>query len=461
MKSKKYWILIIVGIVLGLVCGMGIGIGVWIHYETKDTNTQWQGEKESSLNAKETGTIAMTEEITTETLPPEPVEIAISDIPELDQLYSFLDAFEGYDFSGKDVNFDCMNPTDRLLDGFFNHTHAIVDTVVEDHYIDEIHEETVLDDPLGQFRDTYGYRRVEINGLNWVIQNVYNVPEDKLEQLEYTYLQEHSDMYEYDGYYYKEFWTGMGGLGSYHNIVSARYDGTYYYFEIDDYSMPDYNNAGNTIVGIEPWKARYELKMKRKEVDGIEFWSLYSSRTLMADWARAYYDYIQDDEWFHGFFDPEVNAMVYTELDIAYIDEDDIPELIFLRNGYGSGSRILSYQDGKVICLFDSFGEVQYQEKGNLIYLLGNRGNSVEWDAIYKIEDGEFVEVGEYFSSWIIPEEVTKSYMWEGEEVSKEQYESLCTSKFDFGSARDASETQMTNATASGILYNWLLRQRE
>lgn len=115
---------------------------------------------------------------------------------------------------------------------------------------------------------------------------------------------------------------------------------------------------------------------------------------------------------------------------LVYIDEDDIPELYIMSGIVALGDTLLTYKDGELVKLhLYSYG-LSYMELQNMFRVGGGRMDRYH-DYIYKIEDGKFVMLhkGEFGA-----EEQTNvqcdeegnfiyEYVWDGIQVSKEEYE--------------------------------------
>ncbi|MBQ9198697.1 MAG: hypothetical protein IJ141_00775 [Lachnospiraceae bacterium] len=449
-KSFKWWIPL--SCVLGAVLvGGGILIGIKIANKNKNDNTTEITEEITTEEQVATPTEATTEaieetteEITTEEAPPERVEIAISDIPEQDMLNEFLDKYEHY---GTAINndFDCDNPPDYLLDCLFSPL-PIVELTTAPNYYEEDHTSEYGSDPLGKWE--WGYRKIGIDGIEWIERNILNLSDEEIARQKNSYFERNDDIYELDGYYYLSSPdTGIGYVGSYHNIVNAKYDGKYYYFIIDDYYIVDYMNNANSISGLPLNRGRYELTMELKEIDGIVFWSIYKCDSLATDWAQAYYNYIYSDNFL--FDSSEVS-----EIAIAYIDDDDIPEIIIYGFSDG-GADILSYQNGQVIHQSGSMGVINYIEKGNLLYIEGGWGGRIS-NILYKIENNEFIVIGEKNEVYD-SENTTVTYTWNGVDVTESEYNQNLSETFTNNNPKDMENHKMFNYVSS--LIDWLLGQ--
>lgn len=403
--------------------------------------------------------VETTEEITTETIPAEPIEIAISQVPELEKLKSFLDHYERY---GTYINmdFDSENPTCDILGYLMDPECAIAEVTMAPKYEIEEHPDENYGDPQGKLQ--YSYLKIRVDGIDWIEKNVFNMSDEAVQRVRESYFQLYDDVYELDGYYYAQYDPVNGGIyyGSYNNIVNVKYDGTYYYITVDDYDGFEYEKNGNSIANLVPWKSRYELKMELKEVDGVTFWSLHNCHSLSAEWARAYYECFHDGEISFDGMDSMLD-MGNAFVSAVYIDGDNIPELVYESCMYaGSGSFVLSYHNGEVMYDQPGFGFLDYIENENLFYRGGGTGGmGCIWEELCKIDNGQVVRIGskcEYTN-----EDGKIVYSWDGQEVTEEEYNRLLSENFDFGIAKDIYDSKIANITSVDELCNWLLFQYE
>ena len=442
-KPFKWWIPL--SCVLGAVLvGGGILIGIKIANKDKNDNTTEITEEITTEEQVATPTEAITEaieetteEITTEEAPPERVEIALSEIPEREKLDSLFDNLKNVFYGRFDVNmdFDCESPSDNLGNIFItSENHLMVDLSNAPSYDTEFIN---YEDPLGKYE--YGHYRVGVDGVIWCEKNIFNLSDDNINRINNNRL-EREDVYELDGYYYIEY-SGdfIAGFVSYsYDIINAKFDGTYYYFIVDYYSQEaDVYSDGtenNSLIG------RYEYKMQLKSVDGVTFWSLYNCHSLTADWAKAYYDYIEENfgEWID-------NAYIF------YLDDDDIPEVLVDGGAYAPAYYdLLSYQNGNIVKVENIYNgyDSSYIEKGNIFYseceTLSDKINS-----LYKIENGEFIEIGNEVTNL---SDGSLTYTWNGQNVSEDEYNKNFSENYD-------SNRAIQNTTGIQDIYSWLIWQ--
>lgn len=123
------------------------------------------------------------------------------------------------------------------------------------------------------------------------------------------------------------------------------------------------------------------------------------NRTSMTNWQAAYIQYIKDS-----------GEGTYYRYALAYIDEDDIPELIQYGVSFADGGTISTYSDGQVSTEWiynQASGASYYLDRGNVFYNCGGH-MGLYYDTLYQIVDGEVV--------------VLHAGCWEALDISYEQY---------------------------------------
>lgn len=135
------------------------------------------------------------------------------------------------------------------------------------------------------------------------------------------------------------------------------------------------------------------------------------------------------------------NAARY--MDLAYLDEDNIPELIIHTSLLISDEfYILSYHKGNVLegYIYTNYGSISYAEKKNLFRMSDGRMGYYS-DIFYSLSDGELKKVAEglYGEKWEDGELITDAegevyeYSWNGVVCSEEEYsnsiDTFCTSQ--------------------------------
>ena len=149
--------------------------------------------------------------------------------------------------------------------------------------------------------------------------------------------------------------------------------------EIDEYDGDLYFYSTDWIDDDPAGNADYLVKLGKKTENGV------------LPWNCAYYNYILQEINEAGWKVPYYE-WVY---ELMYIDNDSIPELYITYESNASGSRILSYHDGRVIEMQLGSGSLTYTEYGNAFVYSGGKADHY-FDHLMKIEQGEFVLVEEY-----------------------------------------------------------------
>ena len=197
----------------------------------------------------------------------DPVTIAVEDIPELEQLKTFINYFpgEGYDCEEYPEWFSIGN---MLPDSSM--TEIIVDYGL---YFPESYTE-YSEDPLGIFKNYVGNSyRLDINRLLWVEENILNMTEDNITSFNsglYNTPDSYSEYYlADDGYiYYRKGSAGSGG----NTIISeAMYDGQYYYIKTYLYDDMFYESDADYDPAEGPF---YYYTMELKNIDGKDYWTV-------------------------------------------------------------------------------------------------------------------------------------------------------------------------------------------
>lgn len=448
----------------------GTATGVILHLHDKDKEVIAEPTTEATSEvavSEETTTEGTTEitteattEVTTEAPPPEPYEIAVSEIPEMDSLYQFLNLFENY---GDDIdkNYSCENPPDDIVgdlltgDGTFEE-HGIVDLALAPGY--QFHQETTSDptEMIGIYSAA---------GIEWIEKNVLNMSDDAIQDVKDalpkgqpnklgTYL----DGDEY--YYYTEETGGWLEYGYCNEILKAEYDGIYYYLTVDAYRPQDKSLAGKAAENFEPNISRTQWKLELKEMDGKKFWSIYECKSLHSDWAVAYAEALMTAEEDYGIsFD--LKSKGQNKFQVAYITNDDIPEIVFQNldwRGMGD-SLILTNYNGKVVGKL-LYGRVNsYIEKsGKFIDYEGDPSDLGVAQVLYYINDEKIYRKGFKGEGYGFgPDHV--AYEWEDNEISEAEYNEKMSQAYNADMATDIDDNLLDGIVTENQMYNWLMIQ--
>ncbi len=191
-------------------------------------------------------------------------------------------------------------------------------------------------DPAGQFPSQWCYK-IDIDHLRWVLTNIIGLPTDRIESLiDYAATgNEHSVHMCDDGYIYAQNYGATDLYPHYIDYVTS--DGEYYYVYA-------------TVIDYESWDEDewlYCYTMQLEEIDGTLYWTPVSvdlacfepintlTPTPTPDpdksYQEAYYEFLTEvyDPMFE--FGHEDGTLGHADTEVcglAYINDDDIPELI-------------------------------------------------------------------------------------------------------------------------------------
>lgn len=451
----------------------GTATGVILHLHDKDKEVIAEPTTEATSEvavSEETTTEGTTEitteattEVTTEAPPPEPYEIAVSEIPEKDSLYQFLNLFENY---GDDIdkNYSCENPPDNIVgdlltgDGTFEE-HGIVDLALAPGY--QFRQETTSDptEMIGIYSAA---------GIEWIEKNVLNMSDDAIQDVKDalpkgqpnklgTYL----DGDEY--YYYTEETGGWLEYGYCNEILKAEYDGTYYYLTVDAYRPQDKSLAGKAAENFEPNISRTQWKLELKEIDGKKFWSIYECKSLHADWAVAYADKLRELD--------QAGALQYCpdggKFSVTYVTNDDIPEIGYAsltRGGFGNHCMIMTCYDRQVSYeTFTGIGGFDFIKNSGKFLSYGIDG-AIGWtEKLYYINKGKIYVKGSETELRSMDENsiIHTEYncIWDDQEISKDEYEEKFAQVYDKNVSTFSDAYDMENVTTIEQMCDWLMLQ--
>lgn len=448
----------------------GTATGVILHLHDKDEEVIAEPTTEAASEvavSEETTTEGTTEitteattEVTTEAPPPEPYEIAVSEIPEKDSLYVFLNKFENYG-TATDKDYSCENPPDnmlvRILSQKEHDQHEIVDLTLAPEYQFSQEDTSV---------DFIKCGRYSTAGIEWIEKNVLNMSDDHIKAMKESLPNERpSEVGIYlDGneYCYVDDCID-GGLNeeNYANkILEAKYDGTYYYLTVDGYRPEDYSKIEKTDDEGTPVISRTQWKLELKEMDGKKFWSIYECKSLHADWAVAYAEALMTAEEDYGIsFD--LKSKGQNKFQVAYITNDDIPEIVFQNldwRGMGD-SLILTNYNGKVVGKL-LYGRVNsYIEKsGKFIDYEGDPSDLGVAQVLYYINDEKIYRKGFKGEGYGFgPDHV--AYEWEDNEISEAEYNEKMSQAYNADMATDIDDNLLDGIVTENQMYNWLMIQ--
>ncbi|MBQ8912983.1 MAG: zinc-ribbon domain-containing protein [Lachnospiraceae bacterium] len=234
------------------------------HYDTKEDATI---EIYSPYIEIRPGADIPTEEEETTQQPVEPWEISVSDIPEYDALEEF---FLYYDNDGFSSEYDNQSVSDyyNVLCNILSHPSCI-------NY--NRYNTCDFEEPYGGASDPRGYINNEwsgadyislsVDGLKWVALNIFNVSETDFTALSDKLLED--DMYYLENNRYYHAIYGAGSYPMVFTVYSVKTDGVYYYIT---YSV---DRDPEMFGGYGDDSLKYEAKMELKNIDGINYWTMY------------------------------------------------------------------------------------------------------------------------------------------------------------------------------------------
>ena len=107
------------------------------------------------------------------------------------------------------------------------------------------------------------------------------------------------------------------------------------------------------------------------------------------DWMQKYVEYVRNNDIF--FTDQRI-IDIWNTWGLAYIDDDNTPEMILLCPGEAYGNKVLTIRKDKVIEWTSWRCNASYIPKSGLIE--NNDGSMGEyWDKVIRLEDGKFTEI--------------------------------------------------------------------
>ena len=451
----------------------GTATGVILHLHDKDKEVIAESTTEATSEvavSEETTTEGTTEitteattEVTTEAPPPEPYEIAVSEIPEKDSLYVFLNKFENYG-TATDKDYSCENPPDNMLAQILStkehDQHEVVDLTLAPEYQFSQEDTSVIEIKCGRY---------SVAGVEWIEKNVLNMSDDHIKEMKESLPNERpSETGIYlDGneYCYVDDCID-GGLNeeNYANkILEAKYDGTYYYLTVDGYRPEDYSKIEKTDDEGTPVISRTQWKLELKEMDGKKFWSIYECKSLHADWAVAYADKLKELD--------QAGALQYVSdggyFAAANISNDNIPEITYVsgtRGGLGNDCMIMTYYDKQItyenITGLGGFNFIEKSGKFTASEMSGVLGGGIK---LYYINKGKiYKKASETEVRSLDENNLTHSeyhYVWDGQEISKAEYEDKITQTYDENSEDYIENYKLENVTTIEQMCDWLMLQ--
>lgn len=224
-----------------------------------------------------------------------------------------------------------------------------------------------------------------------------------------------------------------GLYDSYHNdVFVSLYDGKTLH-----YVFPHEGLANEEVAPVCYWGDIYSIDGNRMDytayahggggTDDYVYFREGSEEAKMAEVLNAYYEYLYSNDWIN-------NYAIYK---LLYIDDDDVPELLFDSTGDGRGTSILCYNNGIV---YDS---VAYNRGLDFSYI--PRQNKVAFSSVFNgigsgtighLENGVLVEDYSYTST--LNESGTTLYTLKDNIYKEEKFNDIWNTYFDFNNAEYA-----------------------
>ena len=318
----------------------------------------------------------------------------------------------------------------------------------------------------------YGYAKYKGSDVDWILKNIMNV--ESTHPAKPTVFYEEEDVgydvaglryYYYKGYYYVEC-SGMGDdFGKrimFDRVVS---DGSYYHIQYR-YTSSILLESGK--VYPDALTTAYAT-LKKNTVDDEEYWSVVKMSDKPYFDFSTYYDGDPNQKW-RKLYVKEIKKLNKeyesdTECAIAYINDDDIPELIINTTIMAGGGEVCTVYNDKMSVLPVWCYGVSYLDRQNILL---NRGGRMEdyFDDLYHIDKGKFVETakgeyGLYDESYYDDEnfdwehaEDYFTYKWNAKEVTKAQYKKSLKKIYDKSSAINPYKNSYSASFMISMLNN-------
>ena len=162
-------------------------------------------------------------------------------------------------------------------------------------------------------------------------------------------------------------------------------------------------------------------------------------------WIKAYADYLRTGYSGNTFA-------------LAYIDNDDIPELV-MSEGYfhAAASVICTYKDGKVVELgyFGDYGYASFAPHTGMIWKSVSINGGYAYDTLYRLQNGEITKVKEFYSSF---GGSSPRYEINGQSVSESTYKSQSKAeygKYTWVQYSYSTGSKPTNANLNSMLQDY------
>ncbi len=271
--------------------------------------------------------------------------------------------------------------------------------------------------------------------------------------------------YYHKGYYYAEEAYGICGMNGegivFDSIVS---DGTDYHIQ---YTFKQQALSDGT--DDEAWEDTSDITayatVRKTAVDGKPCWSVVKLN------KNRYFDFSpynsgqSDDAWkklYISYIRKYYKQNESSDYSLAYINDDDIPELIIDSGIMAINGAVCTVYDGKLQTMDVWPSGLSYIQEKNAFIIKSGRMDTY-FDEVYKIEKGQFVvtakgnyglEDEEDYGEDREEAERHYKYYWNGKRVSKKQYNTNLEKAFDSSNAVVPYDNHYSAAQMIHILNN-------
>lgn len=184
----------------------------------------------------------------------------------------------------------------------------------------------------------------------------------------------------------------------------------------------DYASADNEEIDAEQYAQYREEQIAKRAGNELE----WMSRRLknFTTWKEAYIDFINKLHVTEGY---DRGGCEYS---LIYVDDNDIPELYIFTGVMAGGEIVVSFYDGNIRAMNRDRVGIEYMEYGGLLYSMSGAMGYNPCN-IYKLEKGEFSEIGTGHESEYQDDGIYFKYFWEGKEVTETEYEAYINELID------------------------------
>lgn len=249
--------------------------------EVPETTEEAVTEEPSKEESEESPTEEETEEASSEepSSAEEPsAEELLAEVSEDDGLVDFLTMFDfayfNWDADPTDAReYDCKATADGdyyIISRIVGHPSCALWNLYPVAPLNSFWE----DDPSGSF---FSYNMASEESVSWIAKNIFHVDDAAIkESQKYGPADIKEDFYKYYSMYYMDgnYYLGIGGIGGIAieiDFIDARKEGDLYYLTYDYYA-----GGPDEVDRSEVTPERFYVVMDKAEIDGAEYWTLYS-----------------------------------------------------------------------------------------------------------------------------------------------------------------------------------------